>query len=356
MGRIGSKFGLWLFLGTTFAILLAMPGVGLAEDAAPASGPAQSLADFPLHRLYIVGALILLMALLFVLLLWWQKSIEQAGYFAHIYQDTVENMEADRLSAPYQDMWARGAYFDEIYLRQTQRGADWLEKNKRPVQRDELRNLASALNREDAVNAIVREMNNPPRPGAQVASTGWGTGTGGWGGTGGRLGTGPAHAVLNQEEIKQQEKNEQNFEKLHDEFGEKAKDWMGSARVRAWSWYQHDLDRARVTAKQQAKRALNVDFSAVRGRGPEFVLEFTAIVVIIFAAVILGTLDILHSEQIGTLLAAIAGYVLGKSVARSRSGDGEQQAAAPASQPEGSAGNAEPGKGANAGASGGTAG
>jgi len=50
------------------------------------------------------------------------------------------------------------------------------------------------------------------------------------------------------------------------------------------------------------------------------VLEFTAIVVIIFAAVILGVLGLLGDQQIGTLFAAIAGYVLGKSVARGRSG------------------------------------
>jgi hypothetical protein len=46
------------------------------------------------------------------------------------------------------------------------------------------------------------------------------------------------------------------------------------------------------------------------------VLEFTAIVVIIFAAVILGVLGLLGDQQIGTLFAAIADYVLGKSVAR----------------------------------------
>src|SRR5271166_4742589 len=54
------------------------------------------------------------------------------------------------------------------------------------------------------------------------------------------------------------------------------------------------------------------------GRGPSFVLEFTAIVVIIFAAVTLGILGVLSGQQIGTLLAAIAGYVLGKATSGSR--------------------------------------
>jgi len=61
------------------------------------------------------------------------------------------------------------------------------------------------------------------------------------------------------------------------------------------------------------------DFSAIRGRGPEFVLEFTAVVVIIFAAVILGIVGQLSNEQIGTLLASIAGYVLAKATTRGSS-------------------------------------
>jgi hypothetical protein len=39
-------------------------------------------------------------------------------------------------------------------------------------------------------------------------------------------------------------------------------------------------------------------------------------VLIIFTAAILGILDVLESEQIGTLLAAIAGYVLGRATSR----------------------------------------
>jgi hypothetical protein len=69
-------------------------------------------------------------------------------------------------------------------------------------------------------------------------------------------------------------------------------------------------------------RAADVDISIFRGRGPAFILEFTALVVIIFSAVILGILGILDSNQIGTLLAAIAGYVLGRST--NQGGDSER--------------------------------
>ena len=40
-------------------------------------------------------------------------------------------------------------------------------------------------------------------------------------------------------------------------------------------------------------------------------------VVIIFSTVVLGIVGILKEQQIGTLLAAIAGYVLGKATTRS---------------------------------------
>ena len=59
-----------------------------------------------------------------------------------------------------------------------------------------------------------------------------------------------------------------------------------------------------------------VDLSVLRGRGAEFVLEFTTVVVIIFTAIVLGILHILDNQQIGTLLAAIAGYVLGRATTR----------------------------------------
>jgi hypothetical protein len=67
---------------------------------------------------------------------------------------------------------------------------------------------------------------------------------------------------------------------------------------------------------------MNVDLAVLRGRGAEFVLEFTTIVVLIFAAIALGILGILETQQIGTLLAAIAGYVLGRASTRTRGASG----------------------------------
>ena len=94
-------------------------------------------------------------------------------------------------------------------------------------------------------------------------------------------------------------------------------------------WYTQDLKELQKEATDQADRALDVDFSTLRGQGPEFVLEFTAVVVVIFAAVILGVLNVLKNEQIGTLLAAIAGYVLGRATTRRSSGGTDEATAKP---------------------------
>ncbi|MGA2223464.1 MAG: tetratricopeptide repeat protein [Syntrophobacteraceae bacterium] len=82
--------------------------------------------------------------------------------------------------------------------------------------------------------------------------------------------------------------------------------------------YQDDINKAFTEAKEAAALAGDVDIGVFRGRGPTFVLEFTTIVVIIFTVLILGILEKLDSQQIGTLLAAIAGYVLGRATTGSR--------------------------------------
>jgi hypothetical protein len=111
------------------------------------------------------------------------------------------------------------------------------------------------------------------------------------------------------------------FEAQLKEFDRLTRNWTDSAHDCARGWYNEDLENIREKARTRAEEAVGrSDFSTFRGRGPEFVLEFTAIVVIIFSAVILGIGGILGAEQIGTLLAAIAGYVLGRGVSRSASG------------------------------------
>lgn len=76
-------------------------------------------------------------------------------------------------------------------------------------------------------------------------------------------------------------------------------------------------------AREHASAMLpRIDVSTFGG-GWIFVLEFTTIIFIVFATLALGFVDVLKGEQIGTILAAIAGYVLGKSTTI-RGGGGQE--------------------------------
>jgi len=55
-----------------------------------------------------------------------------------------------------------------------------------------------------------------------------------------------------------------------------------------------------------------IDISLLGG-GWAFLLEFSTVIVIIFTLLILGILKALEGKDIATILAAIAGYVLGKA-------------------------------------------
>lgn len=277
-------------------------------------------------RLVIVLSIILLMVVLFIVLFWWQKHIEQAGYFARIYEETIRNMEFTRLAAGYQQRWAAGAYIDEILNRRSPRGAKWAEENEQPQPRAEFLELAKKLDRVDQVRQVQWSTSLP----------GLGAGGFGAGGFGGRnpfvdTGSVPARPSDGREQAVDPQQ-EMAFSDMRRKFENATNVWLDRANSHAWDWYQKDLDKAKKDAQAQAKRALQVDFSALRGRGPEFALEFTAIVIIIFAAVILGVIGGLTSQQIGTLLAAIAGYVLGKGAARGGSG---QQLEVSVKTPEG---------------------
>src|SRR5262249_7818332 len=126
------------------------------------------------------------------------------------------------------------------------------------------------------------------------------------------------------------EKRRQDVEKTQQDLYKWLQDihkWRDEVKSEVLARYSLDLREARVLAAERTRPAANVDFGALRGGGAEFVLEFTAVVVIIFAAVVLGVLDILKQEQIGTLLAAIAGYVLGRATTRGRSPEDKEGAA-----------------------------
>ncbi|GKQ50429.1 hypothetical protein BRSPCE3_12840 [Bradyrhizobium sp. Ce-3] len=257
------------------------------------------------------------MATLFFIIFLWQRRIEEAGYFANIFRDVITDIETARLSQPFRVKWDQAEYWYELTDRPSARGQEWIDQNPKPEPGAELTTLAGQRpHRTYALLDVKRLMQTPPpflssqgRNVAAAAPTGDGF---------------PETA----------RQDEQRFEALLESYRNEVLGWVQRASSKAWNLYQGDLESVREQGREQAKRAISVDLSALRGRGPEFVLEFTAIVVIIFAATILGVMHLLGSEQIGTLLAAIAGYVLGKSISNKTQAHAEEVRSAQARRPE----------------------
>lgn len=83
-------------------------------------------------------------------------------------------------------------------------------------------------------------------------------------------------------------------------------------------------EEAHKIADRKIPRSMDI---SLLGGGFDFLLEFSTVIIIIFSLVILGVLKILNGENIATILAAIAGYVLGK--AGSTSGKSDEQSKEP---------------------------
>ena len=90
-------------------------------------------------------------------------------------------------------------------------------------------------------------------------------------------------------------------------------------------WNAYYQKRAAITEEEndRARKLLPTMDASSFGGGWVFVLEFTTIIFIVFAVLALGLLGVLTSEPIAAILAAIAGYVLGKST-HMRGGGGEE--------------------------------
>lgn len=308
MRHVMNKNKIRLFhIMTSATFLLVIAEIASAADPIP-----QALPSFPLDRLVVIVMIILLMAFLFwFLFLWWQK-VERSSYFGILFEDTIKFNETSRLRAPIDTKWERGTYLSEIFLGETLRGEQWVTAHPRPIPDNELSNLANELGLDALVAGTKLSMEIPEIGmrsvgGNKLPGSGDGFGT-------------PNPYVTPSGDERMKNKSNEFFHKRR-EFQEQANKWIREAQAWAHQRYDEDIQEAIKQAETLAEKAMGgVDFSAIRGRGPEFVLEFTAVVVIIFAAVILGVAGQLTNEQIGTLLAAIAGYVLGKATTRASSG------------------------------------
>jgi len=86
--------------------------------------------------------------------------------------------------------------------------------------------------------------------------------------------------------------------------------WESEERVR----YEFLRQQVEVKALERAEKKIpsSIDISLLGG-GWAFLLEFSTVIVIIFTLLIFGILGTLDGKEIATILAAIAGYVLGKA-------------------------------------------
>lgn len=111
------------------------------------------------------------------------------------------------------------------------------------------------------------------------------------------------------------ETDQQKAERLAREESERKKlaefkKWESEERTR----YEALRQAAEVDATKRAEKKVpsSIDISLLGG-GFAFLLEFSTVIVIIFTLLILGILKTLDGQEIATILAAIAGYVLGKA-------------------------------------------
>ena len=132
-------------------------------------------------------------------------------------------------------------------------------------------------------------------------------GTGGWRGTGG---TDPYSIVdvkqPSADMKKEADKADIERKNIFDEF----RKWEAAETKRMAELRKEAEEKARNRADLQVPKTIDI---VLLGGGFSFILEFSTVIVIIFAVLILGIINVMQGREISTILAAIAGYVLGKS-------------------------------------------
>ncbi len=273
-----------LVISLAFAVFLLVPGVLAApgdtpllanQDAVTTPVPTLTQAVQALPTQYSEGSMLLVVAIIvllggmFVLLLWWSNKLDQASYLGRLYRDTIEEIEYGRIATVLREKFEKREFHAEVL-----EDPDWLANNPKPEVPPEIADYYTDASHETDPYASDR------------------------------LGS----LIL----------VDANLKKGLEDYKSKMGVWYKKVETEATRRYRKELGLGREKAKGRADSAVSVDLSVLRGRGTEFVLEFTTVVVIIFAAVILGILQILDTQQIGTLLAAIAGYVLGRATTRTK--------------------------------------
>ena len=229
-------------------------------------------------QLAMVFLLLIVLGLLFYFVFRWSQRNEQASYLGQVFRESVFDFELNRRARRLEEKLNRGEY-----LREAETKDDQLK---------------------------TQSISEYPQPDPQLRPylQSRGTMTGGLGRSGSGIGTAPpglggrnSFPVNDADERYflnvEAEKLPEALKPLWAEYNEKIADrrrkreeWFRRREEVANRTYQDELSQAAKKADAAAKRAADVDIAVFRGRGPTFVLEFTAVVVIIFAAMILRDL------------------------------------------------------------------
>jgi hypothetical protein len=277
---------------------------GIAPESEPKAPPTYST-----EAVVIAGLMIVVLGFLFFLQLSYSHRLEQTTYLGEVFRDSVLRFESDRLEIPHREKRDKHGYLQEaaenepppsLDTRVQQLDQKWGHGQLQFV-RDRVINESLGL---DPWNPGGGTTTNP----YEASSTGY---------------------LLESRKPGGNEASPDNkdpewleYQQRVGDFRHSLQEWKQKITKNAHTAYENDLVQERLKAEEHTKRAINTtEASVLRGQGPQFVLEFTALIVIIFLALVLGVLGRLGNEQIGTLLAAMAGYVLGKSTA-ARSGTG----------------------------------
>lgn len=95
-----------------------------------------------------------------------------------------------------------------------------------------------------------------------------------------------------------------------EEILKQCRDWATSERRRYAERLKQAAEKAQEMAEERVPRSLDM---SLLGGGWSFLLEFSTLIVIIFSILALGMIRVMDGKDIVPILAAIAGYVLGRS-------------------------------------------
>jgi hypothetical protein len=147
----------------------------------------------------------------------------------------------------------------------------------------------------------------------------WGVVTGGWGSTNEVICTPSGSTVAGSEPDPTKRQERENAEIERKNTFNAFKNWENAERKRMAERRKEAESKARRRAELQVPGTIDI---ALLGGGFGFILEFSTVIVIIFTILILGILNVMQGREISTILAAIAGYVLGKSTSKEGLTDG----------------------------------